>query len=165
MGKAKRPKSLKRIVTVGGSIFGKAYHKLSNKEGIKGDITKTGIESCRDGLPGTNILRYFVCNRSGRCAMDCCLKPDRKQSGYSRLCGRTGTCYQCTKIEYERRHCQNSRRSLLVLWVGGGPVELTSQSYQVECAVQVGREFYEFKVGNDVKVENYDYLELNRKKN
>ena len=61
-------------------------------EGVKSDSIRSGTTDSPDGLPGTNNLRCFVCNRIGHRVIDCHVKPAGERNGYSKPAGRWVTC-------------------------------------------------------------------------
>ena len=103
--------------------------KRSSKEVIKRDSTRVGVKSSHSEFSLTSTLKCFLYNR---------VEPERGRKKYYKSTRHAVTCYQCGKILHEKRLFRNTLRPQAVPRGGGNTPRPTSQSYRVNCTVQVG---------------------------
>ena len=152
--KQSSPKTLYELSRLADRCLEVRNQKLSSKEVIKRDNARVGVKNNHSGFPPASILKCFLCNRVGHQAIDCRVKPEGGRNEYSRPARHAVTCYQCGEVEHKRRFFWNAPGPQAVSRNGGNTPRLTSQSYRIGCAVQVGR------LSDNAKAKNEEYLEL-----
>ena len=152
--KQSNPKTLDELSRLADQYLAARNQKLSSKEVINRDSARAGVKDNHSGFPPASTLKSFLCNRVGHRAIDCHVEREGGRNEYNRPARQAVTCYQCGKVEHEKRFCWNNPRPQAAPRGGGNTPISLSQPYRIGCTAQVG------KLLDDAKTKDEEYLEL-----